>query len=112
MRSWPALLLAPLTALAQQAICLSLTEHACQQQTTIALHAVCGGCILAILAMTALAAVDWRATAGVRSARASDTARALRPRFIAASGLLVGALSALVSLSMWMPVWVLGPCMS
>jgi hypothetical protein len=112
MRSWPALLLAPLTALAQQAICLSLTEHACEQQTTVALHAVCAVGFLAILAMTAMAAVDWRASAGIRSARASDTARALRPRFIAAAASLVGALSALASLSMWMPVWVLGPCMT
>jgi hypothetical protein len=111
MRSWPALLLAPLTALAQQAICLSLTEHACQQQTTFALHGVCGACFLAILAMTAMAAADWRTT-GARAVQASDTARVLRPRFVAISALLVGALSALVSLSMWMPVWVLGPCMS
>ena len=112
MRSWPALLLAPLTALAQQSICLSLTEHACEQQTTVALHAVCAVSLLAILAMTVMAAADWRARPGVRPEHASDTARALRPRFIAASALLVGALSALVSLSMWMPVWVLGPCMS
>ena len=109
MRAWPALLLAPLIALAQQSICLSLVAHACQQQTTLALHVVCGMSLVLILALTSAALFTWRATAG---GVVPQTSRTRVGRFVAIAGTLVGALSALVALLMWMPVWVLGPCMA
>jgi hypothetical protein len=117
MRSWPALLLAPLITLAQQSICLSLVRHACHQQTTAALHAVSAASLLLILAATLLALSEWRSTHERTDhppgeAQREDTAPRRLAHFIAATGMLVGTLSALVALCMWMPVWMLGPCMS
>jgi hypothetical protein len=111
MRSWPALLLAPLTALAQQSICLALTRHACEQQTTLAVHVTCGVSLALIVAMSLLAASDWRST-GAPAAERVESTPARVPHFLATAGTLVGLLSALVALAMWMPVWVLGPCMA
>lgn len=117
MRSWPALLLAPMIALAQQSICLSLVKHACHQQTTAALHAVSAGSLVLILAATLLALSEWRSTHQRTDhppgeAQRADTAPKRLAHFIAATGMLVGTLSALVALFMWLPIWVLGPCMS
>ena len=117
MRAWPALLLAPLTALAQQSICLSLVIHSCQQQTTLAMHAVCAVSLLLNLAFTSAAIFAWRATrervvSATQAMARSETSRMRVSRFIAIAGTLVGALSTLVGLLMWMPVWVLGPCMA
>jgi hypothetical protein len=117
MRTWPALLLAPLLALAQQSICLSLTKHACQQQTTLALNVVSGAVLLAILALMGLAASDWRSTRErtappAVSAQLEDTRSGRWPHFLAVAATLMGGFCALVSLLMWMPVWVLVPCAS
>ncbi|HEY8973547.1 MAG TPA: hypothetical protein VIN75_04965 [Burkholderiaceae bacterium] len=116
LRSWPALLLAPLTALAQQSICLSLLKHACEQQTTAPVHAVSAVSLVAILAMTWLAAAEWLASRALTdhrpgAAQRDDTTPTRLAHFLAGVGMLVGGLSALVALFMWMPVWVLNPCM-
>jgi len=115
-RSWAALLLAPLTALAQQSICLALLKHACRQQTTVLVHAVSAVSLMAILAMTWLAAAQWLASRArpdqpAGAAQRDDASPARLEHFLAGAGMLVGALSALVALFMWMPVWVLNPCM-
>jgi hypothetical protein len=113
MRSWPALLLAPLTALAQQSICLALTRHACQQQSTLAVHAVSAVSLLLIVGMTWLATSEWlasRTRPGHAAAQRDEAAPARLAHFLAATGMLVGALSALVALFMWVPAWVLNPC--
>jgi hypothetical protein len=116
MRAWPALLLAPLTALAQQSICLSLVVHSCRQQTTLAMHVVCAVSLALILAFTVAAFLAWRESTGPAVVAAqgptSDTSRARIGRFVAIAGTLVGTLSALVAILMWMPIWVLGPCMA
>ena len=115
MRTWPALLLAPLLALAQQSICLSLTKQACQHQTTLAMNMVSGVVLLAILVLTVLAARDWRSSRERTDPPAiapqrEDTRPGRRPHFLAAAATLMGGLCALVSLLMWMPIWVLVPC--
>src|ERR1700712_2349554 len=117
MRAWPALLLAPLTALAQQSAWLSLVVHACQQQTTLALHLVWCASLALIGAFTGAAGLAWRNALATNplapTARpAPETSRSRVKRFVAIAGTLVGMLSALVALFMWMPVWALGPCMS
>src|SRR3954469_18834690 len=103
MRSWPALLLAPLTALAQQSICLSLLKHACEQQTTALVHAVSAASLITIVVLTWRAAAEWRASRvrpgrpPAAAQREDDTPDRLTP-FVAGSGMLVGGLSALVAL--------------
>ncbi|MFL6626809.1 MAG: hypothetical protein ACJ8G1_10220 [Vitreoscilla sp.] len=116
MRSWPALLVAPLTALAQQSICLALLKHACQQQTTALVHAVSAASLITIVVLTWRAVDEWlasRARTGrppAAAQREDDTPDRLT-HFVAGAGMLVGGLSALLALSMWMPAWVLNPCM-
>jgi hypothetical protein len=102
MRSWPALLVAPLVALGQQSASFALVTPACHQQSWLALEAVPAGCLLAILVLLGMAWHDWR-----RAGAASG-----RERLVAGAGVGVGALSAAVSLMMWVPVWLLSPCSS
>ena len=125
MLSWPALLLAPLMALGQLSIAYALVSPACASQDRSGLHAVAAVSLLLVLAMTALAWRDWHAlggpsrdSAGARQRSAAgptvtraDSAEAFeRPHFVALIAVVVGALSTLVSIALWLPVWVLSPC--
>jgi len=114
--SWPALLVAPLVALGQQSITYSLVTPSCAQQSRGALHAVCAVSLVLVLVMTAMAWRAWRGHAppggaGERAITVADGAGAsVRPRFVDLIAVLVGALSALVSAALWLPVWMLSPC--
>ena len=124
MLSWPALLLAPLIALGELSIAYALVSPSCASQDRTLLHAVAAVSLFLVLAMTVLAWREWHAdgpTPGdgldarqrltvptVTSADSADAAE--RPRFVAQIAVVVGALSALVSIALWLPVWVLSPC--
>jgi hypothetical protein len=123
MPSWPALLVAPLIALSQLSIAYSLVTPACARQDRSALHAVAAVALLLVVVMTAMAWRAWRshaeATAAAdhapherpRSVTFADGAGASqRPRFVDLVAVLVGALSALVCMTLWVPVWLLSPC--
>ena len=124
MLSWPALLLAPLIALGELSIAYSLVSPSCASQDRTGLHAVAAVSLLLVLAMTVLAWRDWRshgtmARPGADSreflaiptvTRADSGEVAERPHFIAQMAVVVGALSTLVSIALWLPVWVLSPC--
>ena len=116
MLSWPALLVAPLVALGQQSITYSLVTPACAQQSRGVLHAVCAASLLLVVVMTAMAWRAWRGhpapdPASERAVTVADGAGAsVRPRFVDLIAVLVGALSALVSAALWLPVWMLSPC--
>ena len=123
MLSWPALLLAPLIALSELSIAYALVSPACASQDRTLLHAVAAVSLFLVLAMTVLAWREWhadgladhRADAGASVAvptvtRADSADPAERPRFVAQMAVVVGALSTLVSIALWFPVWVLSPC--
>ena len=124
MLSWPALLLAPLVTLGQLSIAYSLVTPACAAQSRGGLHAVAFVSLILVLAMTTMAWRDWRHHADPASPRqgapnddrersvtaAESDSVARRPHFIALVALLVGALSALVSVALWLPIWFLSPC--
>lgn len=124
MLSWPALLLAPLIALSHLTIAFSLVGPACASQNHGGLHAVAAVSLLIVLAMTALAWRAWRRQAPPHAAasdaqgrgtapavtRADSEAAAERPHFIDQMAVVVGALSALVCVAMWVPIWFLSPC--
>lgn len=124
MPSWPALLLAPLVALSQLSIAYSLVAPECGRQDRSGLHAVSVVSLLIVLVLTAMAWLAWRQRArgsesdgaaahGERrravSAASGDEATQ-RPSFIALIAVLIGALSALVSVALWVPIWFLSPC--
>jgi hypothetical protein len=119
MRSWPALLLAPLIVLGELSIAYSLVTPSCAHQDRSALHAVAIVSLLAVLAMTAMAWSDWRrhvaldspAPAGSHAVtRADGDVAGQRPHFVALVAVIVGALSALVCVALWLPIWLLSPC--
>jgi len=124
MLSWPALLLAPLIALSELSIAYALVSPSCASQDRTLLHAVAAASLFLVLAMTALAWREWhgdgvsssdgldaRQTAAVPTVTRADSADAAeRPRFVAQIAVVVGALSTLVSIARWLPVWVLSPC--
>ena len=124
MLSWPALLLAPLIALGELSIAYALVSPSCASQDRSSLHAVAAVSLFLVLAMTALAWRDWRRhgatqrdgagspqTPAVPTVTRADSGEASeRPHFIAQIAVVVGSLSALVSIALWLPVWVLSPC--
>jgi len=122
LRSWPALLLAPLIALADLSVVYSLVTPACMRQDQSGLHAVAAASLVIVLALTMLAWRSWRdetthvqgeatMAQGPRDVtRADGDAAADRQRFVALVAVLVGALSGLVCVALWLPIWMLSPC--
>jgi hypothetical protein len=106
MRTWPALLLAPVLALADQSVAYAMVGWSCAWQNHAAAHWVHGAFLLATLATLIPA---WRAHRTTRDpAGLSDNGS--RAALTARSALLVGALSAAMIGAMWIPQWVLSPC--
>ena len=124
MLSWPALLLAPLIALSELSIAYALVSPSCASQDRTLLHAVAAVSLFLVLAMTVLAWREWQgvdaipvqgvgaphASAAPTVTRADCADAAERPRFVAQMAVVVGALSTLVSIALWLPVWLLSPC--
>ena len=120
LRSWPALLLAPLIALADLSVVYSLVTPACMRQDRSGLHAVAAASLVIVLALTMLAWRAWRdetarvqgdaRVAMAQGPRADGDAAADRQRFVALIAVLVGALSGLVCVALWLPIWLLSPC--
>jgi len=123
MLSWPALLLAPLIALSELSIAYALVSPSCASQDRTGLHAVAAVSLFLALALTVLAWREWHGDdlptaaadgphglAAPTVTRADSADAAERPRFVAQIGVVVGALSTLVSIALWLPVWVLSPC--
>jgi hypothetical protein len=106
MRIWLALLLAPVLALADQSVALSLTTWACAHQQPLAMHAAHLLFMAAAAASTVLAWQAWRGTAGA----GGNHETLARRRFLAGVATGSGALSTLVIAAMWAPNWVLSPC--
>ncbi|HEY9024744.1 MAG TPA: hypothetical protein VIO33_22960 [Burkholderiaceae bacterium] len=97
--SWPALLLAPLLALLEQALAYALSTPLCQRQMGPWLHLVPAVSLVLVLVCSALALVDWRRRAGQPAGR-----------FISGVSLGMGALCALTIAAMWVPIGWLSPC--
>ena len=103
MAIWLALLVAPILALADQSVALSMTAWACRGQHALALHVVHLPFAIATAATTLLAWQRWRETA------AGDATA--RSRFLAGMAIGVSALSLLVIVTMWAPTWLLSSCL-
>ena len=106
MRTWFALLGAPLLALADQSVSYATVGWSCAHQHTLVAHAVHGVVLAAVVIGTLLAWQLWHETRPVR-VQGEELARR---HFMAGLAAASGALSALVVGAMWLPVWILGPC--
>jgi hypothetical protein len=108
MRIWFALLGAPVLALVNQSVSYATVGWSCAHQHPVAVHAVHGAFLATVVVGTLSAWRFWRET---RPARTQGEASACR-HFMAGVAAASGALSALVVVAMWLPVWVLGPCLN
>jgi hypothetical protein len=104
MRTWPALLLAPVLALADQVVAFAIVGWACARGEPIIVHVVHVAFFVAAAATLPSAWQAWK-TSRKRRAAASE-----RESFLA--GLAVGsaALSTLVIAAMSLPTWLIAPC--
>lgn len=104
MRIWPALLLAPALALADQAIAFAVIGWACARGQPAVVHAVHVAFFVAAAGTLPAAWREWK------ESRTRHAAAGQRESFLA--GLAVGsaALSALVIAAMSLPTWAIGPC--
>jgi hypothetical protein len=109
MNAGLALLLAPLLALADQGVAYALVGWSCASQN----HAVSHGVHLAfLLATLATMAPAWRSVRVARGMPKWDEGDSGdRRRFIALCALLTGAICAAAIVAMWIPQWVLPPCL-
>jgi hypothetical protein len=107
MRIWLALIVAPLLALADQAVAFSLVGWACAHQSPVLLHAS-HAVFLALATATAVTGcLHWRETSSV----AAGTPEAARQvRFLAGIATTVASLSALAIVAMWIPTWMISSC--
>jgi len=102
------MLLAPSLVLTNLSIVYALVTPSCALQSTLALHAVSAFSLLACALMTWPAWRNWRAQADAR--HQADDAVAYRRPFMALVAWMSGALSCLVVLAQWFPMWILSPC--
>ncbi|HEY0884067.1 MAG TPA: hypothetical protein VGE20_02225 [Ramlibacter sp.] len=112
MRIWLALLVAPSLALAAQSIMYALVTPSCTLQTRVLVHAVAIVCLVLAVLFTAIARAEWsrRSLAAPHGPDSDLPDPGNVRRFLAAVATAVGALSALVILTMWFAGWVLSPC--
>ena len=102
-----ALLVAPVLALVDQGVALSLTAWACRGQHGFALHVVHAAFALAVAPAIVLAWMGWRETPRRTPASEANARR----HFLAGMSIAVAALSLLVILAMWFPTWLLSSCL-
>lgn len=105
-RIWPAVVLTPLLALADQSTAYALVQWSCATQEAWVGHGVHLVFLLATIGLGFAAWVEWRGAVVVGR---EDAAFANR-NFLALVGVLSAAFSALVIVALWLPQWVLSPC--
>jgi hypothetical protein len=114
VRTWPALLAAPSLALTHLSLAYALVTPSCAVQHTGWLHFSSAFFLALALACTLMAFRETRRRPRRPMPEApldSDLAE-MRPRFIAGVATLVGLLSSLVILGIWIPQWLLSPCVA
>ncbi|MFL6626481.1 MAG: hypothetical protein ACJ8G1_08570 [Vitreoscilla sp.] len=104
MRTWPALLLAPALALADQVVAFAVVGWACDQGRPWLVHLIHVAFCLATVATLPSA---WR---GWRTRPAGTALQDERIAFLAGLAVASATLSVLVIAAMWLPTWYIGPC--
>jgi len=104
MSIWLALLVAPALALADQAIAYAAVGWSCTHERVVVVHAIHA---LFLVAATASLVPAWRLWTAT-PAGGDEAIR--RRRFLAGLAIASAALSMLVIAAMWMPTWVIAPC--
>jgi len=109
MRIWLALVIAPLLALADQTVALSLVGPGCAAQTTSMLHASHA----LFLALAVVAAVTaWRRWLQTAPAPVANGENNVQRHFLAGIAAIVASLSAAAIAAMWLSTWLISPCIA
>jgi len=106
MSIWFALLLAPTLALADQVIAYAAVGWSCAHQQPVVVHAIHA------LFLVAAAAGLWPAWRLWTATRTGADEAAQRRHFLGGLAIAAAVLSVLVIAAMWMPTWVIGPCIA
>ena len=104
MAAWPAMIVAPLSALGVQSLLLALARPACEAGRGAWLHGPAAATVLLCAVLTAWA---WH---GVRAPGDGDAATRQRHRSFAAIGAGVGAIATIAAAAMWWPLWAIPAC--
>ena len=106
MRTWIALIVAPLLALTDQTVAFALVHWACAQQSIWVVHLA----HVVFLALAAGASVGawlrWRETA----ISAGSGEATVQFHFLAGVAMMVALLSTLAIMAMWLPTWMISSC--
>lgn len=108
MRTWIALIVAPILALTDLTIAFATVSSSCAHQLVFAVHAVHGGFFVATLTCTLAAWTAWRA--GASASTSGETPA--QAHFLAGIATAAAALSTIAVLAMWMPAALIAPCIS
>jgi len=111
MLTWPALLLAPLLALGQLSLAYALVSPACSDQDSRWLHASTAACLAITLLLTLAAWVAWRRSMTADDGHVDGSDSPQWSRFAALVAVLMGGFSSLVVATLWIPQWLLSPCL-
>ena len=106
IRVWFGLLVCPLLALADQSASFATVGWSCAHQLPVAVHAMHLPFLFGTAAGTVLAGQAWRAT---RRPKVRDDVLAQR-HFLAGLATASAAVSALAVVAMWIPAWIIAPC--
>ena len=109
MSIWLALIVAPLLALADQTVAFALVGPGCASQSTALLHAT-HALFLALAIVATVAA--WRSWLATAAAPTADGNGVVQRRFLAGVATTVAALSAAAIAAMWIPTWLISPCIA
>ena len=106
MRTWLALLAAPVLALTDQSISYALAPWVCVGYPHWALHLPHALLLAATVVATLLAWTAWRRI------ESGDDGRGVlsRRRLLAGVAVASSAFSSLVIVALWIPAWLLSPC--
>ncbi len=105
---WAGVLAGPLATLTQLQVNYALVLWACGAGREWALHLVS---LLALLVVVAGGLLSWHNRRRAGGGWEDDGAGVVpRSRFMAVVGILISALTALVVIAQWIPIFVYGPC--
>src|SRR6185503_7117524 len=108
MRTWPGIVLTPLLALADQSVAYALVEWGCHAQQFATLQVVHLVFLLGALATLVPAWPGAMRPSAPQAVLPGDNHD--RHHFMSVLSLMVGSLSALIIVALWIPQWVLSPC--
>ena len=108
MRIWMALIVAPLLALTDQTVAFALAHWACAHQSTWVVHLAHIFFLVIVAAAAAGAWLVWLETTIV----AGTVEPTVPVHFLAGVATMAAALSAVTIVAMWIPTWMISPCIA